>query len=180
MSLINRIKTACWNSMVKKFTSRENRNRSTFNLDNAKTVGIVYNASEEYMIKETDDLIDYLKYRGIKTKSIGLAHYNIVPHYCIPQLSKLFICQKDLNWCWKPSRQKTEDFLNEDFDLLISLDLEQDKTLQYLAAASNAKFKAGYYHPDNIPVFDFLVKSDINQLKDYIKQLIYYLSVFNT
>lgn len=180
MSAINTIKEFCWKRAVKPCIKPGARQRHSFNLDNAKTVGIIYDASEEYMIKEVETFFNYLKFRKIMHKSLGYAKYTIIPHYCIPQLTKLFICKKDVNWCWKPAKSKTEDFINEEFDLLVSLDIMQDKTLQYLAAASKAKFKAGYYHDQNIPIFDFLLKAEKADMTEYIKQLIHYLSVFNT
>ncbi len=180
MGFINRIKTICWERAIKPYSASGNRDRNTFNLDTAQHVGVIYNASEEHMIKEADEFFTYLKGRDIKHTSIGYAKYPIVPHYCIPQLTKHFICKKDLNFCWIPRKSKIKLFTDEQYDLLISLDIEQNKTLQFIAAITKAKFKAGYYDEANLPFFDFLLKSDRAEIKEYIKQLIHYLSVFNT
>jgi len=112
-------------------------------------------------------------------KSVGFAKYKIIPHYCIPQLTRQFICKSDLNIIGIPNKATLNDLLDEETDLLISLDMEQDPVLQYLAAMSLSKFKVGYNHADNLPWFDFLVGAEPGDMTDYIKQLIHYLSINN-
>lgn len=152
------------------------RNRQSHSLETAKTVLVLYDASEEYQNKIVESFLEQLKNKDLKVKSLGFIKYNIIPHYCIPQFTKQFLCKKDLNLLGIPKTTFLDDFLHEEFDLLISLDLEQSKVLQYIACLSKAKFKVGWNDEENLPYYDFLIKSIPGDLEDYIRQIIHYLS----
>lgn len=177
--MISSIQQFLWRRVLDKRLSGRLRTRASGSLNTARDVFVLYDASEEYQNKQAEDFFRRLKTLDVKVKSLGYAKYKIVPHYCIPQLTKQFICKKDLNLFGIPSQTFLEDFLDEEFDLLISLDMEQDRVLQYLAAMSKAKFKVGFNHPDNLLYFDFLVGAKPGDMTDYIDQLIHYLSIKN-
>lgn len=176
-----RIKQILLKWVLKRRLEGRVRNRTSGSLVTAYDVFIIYDASEEYQNKIAEEFFSELKSLDVKVKSVGYAKYKIVPHYCIPQLTRQFICKKDINLLGVPRQTFLNAFLDEEFDLLISLDQEQDPVLQYLAAVSLAKFKVGWNHPDNLIYFDFLVGgTEPGDLKGYIHQLIHYLSINNT
>lgn len=174
------IKKYLWRRALNKRLTGRDRKRQSASLITANNVFVIYDASEEHQNKEAEVFFDQLKSLGVKVKSLGYAKYKIVPHYCIPQLTRQFICMKDLNILGIPSQSFLDDFIDEEFDLLISLDLDQNNILQYLAAISKAKFKVGFNHPDNLQYFDFLVGARQGDMQDYIKHLIHYLSIQKT
>lgn len=178
--MISRIKKYLWRRALSKGLTGRDRKRESGNLITANNVFVIYDASEESQNKEAEVFFEQLKSLRVKVKSLGYAKYKIVPHYCIPQLTRQFICMKELNLLGIPSKSFLDDFLDEEFDLLISLDLEQNSVLQYLAAMSKAKFKVGFNHPDNLQYFDFLVGAREGDMQDYIKHLIHYLSIQKT
>jgi len=157
------------------------RKRITGSLVTAKDVLVLYDASEEHQNKVAEEFFAELKKLEIRVKSIGFAKYKIIPHYCIPQLTRQFICKKDLDLMGVPKQTFLDDFLNEEVDLLISLDQEQDPVLQYLAALSLAHYKVGWNHDANLPFFDCLIGGTRpGNMKDYIGQLIHYLTINDT
>jgi hypothetical protein len=178
--IVKTIKTYLWQRALNARLANRNRVRISGSLITAKDLFVVYDASEEVQNKHAEAFFVKLKSLDIKVKSLGYAKYKIIPHYCIPQLSRQFICQKDLNLFGVPHKPFLDDFLDDEVDLLISLDQEQDPVLQYLAAVSMAKFKVGWNHPDNLPYFDYLIGSSPGDLPDYFDQLIHYLSINNT
>jgi hypothetical protein len=179
VSIITNIKSALHNRALQQKLSNRHRQRVSGSLITARDVLILYDASEEYQNKQAEEFFARLKELDIKVKSVGFAKYKIIPHYCIPQLTRHFVCQSDLNLIGIPSRAALNDLLDEEVDLLISLDMEQDPLLQYLAAMSMAKFKVGYNHPDNLRWFDFLVGAKPGDIPDFITQLTHYLSINN-
>lgn len=175
--IINTIKDYLWHRALKQKLTGRTDNRVSGSLITAREVFVIYDASEEYQNKVTEELFAELKSLDIKVKSVGYAKFKIVPHYCIPQLTRQFICKKDLNLLGIPSQTFLNDYLDEEFDLLISLDMDQDPVFQYMAAVSRAKFKVGWNDPANYPYYDFLIKSKQGDLAEYIRQMIYYLTI---
>ncbi len=175
------IKTILWKWALKKRLEGRVRKRTSGSLITASDVFIIYDASEEYQNKIAEEFFAELRSLDLKVKSVGYAKYRIVPHYCIPQLTRQYICKRNVDFLGAPRHTYLDAFLDEEFDLLISLDQEQDTVLQYLAAVSLARFKVGWNHPANLPYFDFLVGgTKPGDMKGYIHQLIHYLSINNT
>lgn len=180
MRLTEKIRDFLWQRGLSKDTTGRVRNRATGTLQTAESVFVIYDASEEHQNKEAEAFFSLLKSLDVKVKSLGFARYKIVPHYCIPQLSKQFICKKDLDLSGIPRKSFMTDFFDEEFDLLISLDMEQSKALQYVAAMSMARFKVGWYDTSNMPYFDLLLRTREGDMKGYMNQIIHYLSTINT
>jgi hypothetical protein len=181
VSLLDKIQNHLRLRYLRNRLDGQSRNRVSGSLVTARDVLVLYDASEEHQNKMAEEFFGELKKLDIRVKSIGYAKFKIVPHYCIPQLTRQFICKKDLDWMGVPRQSFLEDFLNEDVDLLISLDQDQDPVLQYLAAVSLARFKVGYHQESNLPWFDFLVGgTPPGDTKSYIMQLIHYLSIKST
>lgn len=177
MSIIEKVKGYLRNRMLQKKLEGRRRSRQAGSLVTAGEVFVIYDASEEYQNKLAEAFFAELKSMDIKVKSLGYARYKIIPHYCIPQLTRQFICKKDLNFLGIPTLPYLDDCLNDAFDLLISLDMSQDPLFQYIAALSKARCKVGWNDPANLPYYDFLVKGKDGDLADFIKQLIKYLSI---
>ncbi len=180
MSILDVIRNMFWQRAMKKSLAGRQRRRTSASLHTAKDVFVIYDASEEEQNRDAEDLFNKLKGIGIKIKSLGYAKYKIVPHYCIPQLTKQFICRQDIDWKGIPRKSFLQDFLDEEFDLLISLDMAQDRILQYIAAMSAARFKVGWNDPANLPYFDFLIGSKPGDIHDFIRQILHYLSISKT
>jgi hypothetical protein len=179
MTIIERIKGFLRSRLLQKRLSGRKRNRVSGSLMTAAEVFVIYDASEEYQNKISEELFAELKGLDIKVKSLGYAKFKIIPHYCIPQLTRQFICKKDLNLLGIPDTPYLNDCMDEEVDLLISLDMNQDPVFQYIAAMSNAKCRVGWNDPANLPFYDILVKGKENDLGDFIRQIINYLTINN-
>jgi len=179
--IIQHIKQWIWSRALNNRLAGRERLRESGSLLTAKDVLVLYDASEEFQNKLAEEFFAELKKLDIRVKSIGYAKFKIVPHYCIPQLTRLFICKKHLDLTGIPKHPFLDDFLDEPFDLLISMDQEQDPVLQFLAAASMARYKVGWNHPGNLPWFDLLVGgTEPDDPKGFLHQIVHYLSINNT
>ncbi len=123
MSTIDQIKGYLRNRVLQNRLSGRQRRRVSGSLTTANEVFVIYDASAENQNKLAEEFFAELKSLDIKVKSLGYAKFKIVPHYCIPQLTRQFICKKDLNLLGIPAQPYLNDCIDEEFDILISLDM---------------------------------------------------------
>jgi hypothetical protein len=131
---------------------------------------------ETYFIQK-NDLINELINFGIKRDNIKLLVYkdkikkNEI--FAFPAFSK-----KDLNWKGDFSANHVVDFLNTEFDLLISYyDLE--KTPLLLATnRSKALFKVGFSTVDK-RLNHLLINTNVENFKVFVHELFRYLKILN-
>ena len=180
MSFIAKIKLFFLNRAIKKELRKVNRKVQIFNLDQAKSIGVVYGGSTENDFSRAAGLIRHLNAQEKMVKSIGLVKHKEKPHYLPPKLSYNYITLADLNWFGKPQGEFVNDFIKYPFDILINLDLTLDDRLRYVVSLSNAKFKIGLYNEDYKDIYDFMLEGiEANKVSLFIKELLHYLEIFN-
>lgn len=133
------------------------RNVQAINIKNAKSIGIVYNASNP----ETDDLvrryIKHLKEYKLKIKALGYYDEKELPVDVNPKLEYDFITKKELNLQLEPKSVVTENFLEEEYDILIDASTDDHVIMQYLVHYSKAKFKVGARRLTYSSLFDLTI-----------------------
>jgi len=180
MSFIAKVKLFFLNRAIRKALRLRNRKVQIFNLDQAKSIGVVYDASTENDYSRAAGLIRHLNAQGKTVKSIGLVKHKERPHYLPTKLSYDFITLKEINWYGKPNGQFVNDFIDYPFDILINLDLPLNDSLRYVIHLSNAKFKIGLYNEDYKDIYDFMLEGiEPNKVSLFIKELLHYLEIFN-
>jgi len=180
VNVIDKIRKSTGNYFFKNDIAKVRRNRSIQSLKDSKTIGIIYDATDE---KNHDIVCDFVKYfqENMKiVKAIGYLNFPRLPHYCFPKLSFDYFTRKDLNWYFKPGTQRVQDFINEEYDIVIDLSMKDCFPLQYIAGLSHAKFKVGRYDDKNAGIYDFMLDVNANiKLEDFIKECKHYLSIIN-
>jgi len=171
MSLYSRIAKRILDSKLSSVT----REKRVNNLDTANTAGILWMVDQqESFIKVKEQLSN----SGIQITDL-----------CYFPLRKAFIpdgingfTRKQTNyWTGIPSsvKVKVDDFIQQEFDLLIDLTMQKYFPMNYITALSKANFKIGYsgyaqnYFDLNI---DFQSQPDSEKLAD---QILYYLRRIN-
>lgn len=71
-----------------------------------------------------------------------------------------------------------KDFVNKDYDVLINFYAEEKLGLNYVAAASKAKFKVGFAEVDN-RINDLVIGSSMNDTNLFIRELKKYMKILN-
>lgn len=179
MSIIKNIKKYFWKSSLNKGLKKVNRKRQAINLNDARKIGIIYDASDEPRCKSILEFVQLLQGDQKKIKTLGFANFKIIPHYCNTSLSNDFFCIKDLNWCNIPKSKFIDDFLKTEYDLIIDLSPRESLPLSYISIISNAKFKVGRYNED-VNHLDLMIHNKNNKdLKEFIKHTIHYLTILN-
>ncbi len=138
------------------------------NLDRARHIGIIYNATEYISFEVIRDLVRQLSENAEKVSVLGYVDSkNLIDHY-LYRKGFDFYSRSDLNWYYKPISMAAVQFMNEQFDLLLDLSLDDHFPIRYITSLSPASFKAGRYSPDNESL-DFMI--DIEREKRSIKTL---------
>lgn len=182
MNVFNKIKayTAC-HFYHEEVTKRHiSRNRLMINLSDAKTVGILFEFSNEDDYKVVTDFIKQLQDEGKRVRSIAFFQGKKTPHYFVQKLMSDLITPKQTNWYGKPTADFTEDYIQEKFDILIDLSLRNNFPLQYISGLSNANLKVGLFGETNSHYYDVMLDPiPDTQISEFINQIKHYLSLLN-
>ena len=109
MEVSNIIKKKYLNKFLN--THKVLRKKQIISLDNAKSIGILAEITDENSYKQIYAL--FTKLQSLE-KSVWLMCYineKAVPYYCLQQLTADYFCKKNLNWFGKPDFVQMKDFL---------------------------------------------------------------------
>jgi hypothetical protein len=135
------------------------RKREVISFEDADTIGILYDATDE---RDSDTIKNYVKNVRLNFKkeifAIGYVDKNAVGKTQYAQVGLDFFTKKDLNFSMKPSNNIINNFINEEFDILINLNSGKCYPLKYISAMSRARFRVGRFSSSNSIYFDMMVK----------------------
>lgn len=142
LSFIEDIKQKFATLLLEK-ASPVDRERSAINIKEAKTVGIIFKADDAECDELVRRYVKFLKEYKIKVKAIGYFDQKELPLDVNPKLEFDFITKKDLNLRLEPKSVVANNFVEEEFDILIDTSANEHVVTQYLVHYSKAKFKVG-------------------------------------
>lgn len=170
MAFIDNLKGKLYERQKKRLA--ETKSHKSCNFDSARSIGIIFNASNE---KEREIVLDYKSHlQREHRKKVRLLGYKDVKELSGEESFPCF-CNKDLNWNQAPKREDVLDFIEEPFDLLLALHMEDSTPLEFIAATSAAKFRIGHYREDKVDCYDLLLYGKGNSLRAFIQQTESYL-----
>ncbi len=145
------------------------------NLENAQTIGILFNATD---LQTRDTVLAYAKELKSRQKKIRLLGFfdNKVDgeSFTFPSFNR-----KDIDWALRPKGEEVEGFINRDLDILIHADTQTNLQAEYICALSKAKLKVGPVS-ERIFCYDLMIDAaKINQLKPFIQQIEFFLKKTN-
>lgn len=150
------------------------------NLNEARTVGILFDAAngEDHVLVKK--YVTYLRGLGKKVKAIGYFSNKLVPQMTFSKLEYDFFDKKQLNWYMKPSDPFINNFIEEEHDILIDLNITDHFPLRYIAAISNAKFKVGRLLEQTAGIYDLTIDTGASpDLKSFMRDVDTYLLMIN-
>ncbi|HOW24959.1 MAG TPA: hypothetical protein PK711_04750 [Bacteroidales bacterium] len=178
LPLLNRLRQFIWTAQFRRELSLIKRRRKYISLMEAENIGILYDASEEknYILVYT--FVRTLMEQQKKVKALGFVNSNIIPHYCHPRLSFDYFTLKDLNWYKKPVGHFVKDFISNEFDMIINLDVNNLNQLTYITGVSIAHFKVGRYLDRNKDCFDLMIDlKEPSSIEILLKEINHYLTI---
>ncbi len=150
-------------------------------LADVKTVGVVFDASDEDKYKRSAHLIRHFASMGKEVKSIAITNTAEIPLYVDNTLSFNYILKKEINWYNYPSNKHVGDFVNKEFDLLINLDFRGNEALNFIVKTSMAHLKVGLNNENMNTELDFMLEGIENDdLNIFLKEILRYLEIIKT
>lgn len=179
MGIIRNIRTRiAYFLLAGKFRS-VNRQIEAVNLSAAKKIAIVFQPSNQESFDLIRGFVKKLRERDIEVTAVGFIDAKQIPNIYLLRKGYHFFCRKDLNWYLRPKVLFVENFVHEEYDILIDLCLERNFPADYLTALSKARFKAGKHFPGSKLLDLGIDISKANRLDFLILQLEHYLDLIN-
>jgi hypothetical protein len=179
MKAIRNIKESLGRRMLRK-ESAPARKRSGGNFNSAQKIGILYLDKDEAQYNLIRNYAKYLKEHFDVKQVHALAFVDMpakkLPAYQTQILESSFFSREDVNWHFKPLKN-TDNFIREEFDILLDLSGGNSVPLHYVLKLSLAKMKVGLAGTRGDKYYDFMVNMGNDAPIDkFIEQLNLYLS----
>ncbi len=179
LAFVNRIRLAVGSYFLKKEMRIRKRDVQSLGLDNARSIGIVFNARDEHTFKLIRDFSDEMRGGGLRTvKALGFVPRKEVAAFLQSSQDFDFFSREDFNWYYKPQGRKVVGFISEPFDILIDLRIKRFVPLLFIVGLSRAQFKVGRFADGCKEFYDLMI--DIEEGSDlsyFIGQIKHYLSM---
>lgn len=177
MGMIQQIKMyfhrKSFNQLLK---ARPKRLRSLVNLDSAKMIGVLFQATE---LSERTVVMQFAKQLRENGKHVKLLGYFDTPQHDT-NFTFHYFNVKQVDWANRPKADSVNEFLEHDFDLLITAQTRTDLVSEYIAGLTNAALKVGPCTENN-QCYDLMIDTPANtQLQHFIDQLERLLKKTNT
>lgn len=146
------------------------------NLKTAKTIGLLFDATN---VDQRDKVLSYakqLKRKGKKVQLLGFFNNKQEGG----SFTFEYFNKKAIDWALRPTGKAVQAFIKEPFDLLITLDVRSRKYTEYIAALSHAHLRVGPYTPNTFCYDLMLDTGKTSTLTFFIQQLEFYLKRTNT
>lgn len=178
MSTFNNIKSKIGEFNLKKRLKNQRRKVKTHNFKTARSAGILFSSPDEQSFSSVKDFLSFLSNNGMKVYALGYVPSKKVPQQFLMWKGINFYCNTDLNWYHKPKNELIEQFINQDFDILFDLSINEYFTVNYVGSLSRAEFKIGKQNRNSYQdlVIDIKKNESVNYL---IEQIKHYLNILN-
>jgi hypothetical protein len=144
------------NYVLNKHIKDQNRKVSSCNLREAKSIGVLFDATHPFSFEIVKDLVKDLSATAKEVTVLGYVDSKqMIDHYLYRKGFEFFT-HTHLNWYYKPQSEAVNEFIKKEFDILLNLSLEQNYPITYILALSKAKLKAGRYFENNEHL-DFMI-----------------------
>ena len=155
------------------------RTKEVCNLDNAQSIGILYDATSEEQIKMVKPFVSYFFDLKKDVKALGYVNSKQLSFHHTPKLQYDFFYQKDLNWFYKPQNYIIDNFVKKEYDILINLCDSSIIPIKYLVASSIAHFKIGV-HEENYEIYDLMISlKDDKSMEKLMHEIKHYINLIN-
>ncbi len=156
MKIIESTKAYLGQRSIRTFLKSNTREVAACNIKEAKTIGILFNATHQISFEIVKAFVKDL---SMKKKAVDILGFvdskQLIDHY-LYRKGFDFFTRSQLNWYYKPIVPNVEKFIVKPFDLLIDLSLDDPFPIHYIIACSLAKFKVGRYY-EGQECLDFMI-----------------------
>lgn len=176
--MVKKVKKALRAYFFKKEMKKRVYPKRVTGLDEARSIGIIYDASEEESWKQVQAFVKKLLGDGKRVSSMGFFRQNVRPPFLIEQMHQSFFQKKDLSWNLRLKSTVLNVFAEAGFDILIDLSPSDVFLAKYLSGVSYARYKLGRFHPEMVDIYDLMIETDKPlPLRDMIEHCTHYLKL---
>ena len=155
------------------------RRKEVCNLESAKSIGILYDASSEEQINLVRPFVSFFFDLKKDVKALGFVNAKELSYCHVPKLQYDFFYKKDLNWYYKPQNYIIDNFIKKEHDILINLTDSSVIPIKYLVASSLAHFKIGIYE-ENYQIYDLMISlTDDRSQQKLMNEIKHYINLIN-
>lgn len=150
------------------------RNVVFHNVENTKTLGIIYKYESKHSADFISKLFQEFSTFGIKCEALGYYDDKNLPLEYAPKATHAVICQAALMWSGIPKAEEVEKFINADYDILLDLSRSDKLVFRYISSLSKAQFKIGSIGYEKDP-YDLVFIANSNSDQSFVDQVFQFL-----
>lgn len=148
--------------------------KAAVNGNKVKTIAVLLNASEYDDFETFKAFFKALDLTSPKHKIIAYTTDNKLDH----NQWDTYFSPKDFGWKGKINNTGLQDFIDENYDVLISYYKEENLPLNLITAASNANLKVGLSRNDE-RLYDLIIDVMPKDIQTFKKEFKKYLNILN-
>ncbi|MCF8403341.1 MAG: hypothetical protein K9H58_05330 [Bacteroidales bacterium] len=150
-------------------------------LKNAKSIGIVYQVTNENTFKSIGRLVQTLAENNREVLVVGFVEGKEIPTYCVTANSGYYFNRQSVRWTHIPKNDYVNKFMDKEFDILFDLSEKDKLTIKYITGLSKAKLKVGRFSARNEKYLDMMIAlKSTDSLDVLIDQSLFYLRTINS
>lgn len=142
-------------------------------LDTASDVGMLCEITDEDSYKAIFRIFSSLQQSGKNVHLIGYIDEKFVPFYCLQQLSADYFCKKQLNWYGEPNMIQVQDFIANDFDILLDFNYRYLIPMDFIMATSASKLIIGSCK-DYADRYDLMIRTESGNYSQFLSSVMLY------
>ncbi|MCB0401196.1 MAG: hypothetical protein KDD41_03875 [Flavobacteriales bacterium] len=143
MSAIRSIQEKLGRMSLKSAQKKFNRKVRAFNIEQASSIAIIYNATNRSDADLVKKLVHFLKEERKEVLALGYINTKDSSELVKPHLNYSYFDKKDLNKSLIPKGSTIDNFIQKPFSILIDLNYKPCFPIEYITTLSRAKFKVG-------------------------------------
>lgn len=169
--MFEKLRSALFKKSLRRELATHKRQRKSHTLESARTIGIIFDATQEKHKQETLEFARNLEKKGKKVQLLAYVKTKVAP----TGLDFDFFFQKELDWIGTPKSEKALAMVKEKPDLLLCLNPADEAPLAWVAAHAQAAMKIGF--PSDYPNdFDMILEIPAEKgIRYFTEQLHLYL-----
>lgn len=168
MEFLKNIRTRIGEYLLLRQEEGYSRSRAIMNIDSAHSIGIIYCADEPGDVEFIKNYIQSIRNKGKQVKSLGFIHTKELPPDINGSIMHQYFALKELNWYFKPSSQFIDNFVNDEFDILMDFGLSEQLPIMFISSMSKAKCKVGRYLKKYAELYDVMIEAGENKKLEYV------------
>jgi hypothetical protein len=165
--------------LKQKLKKKTNRDTHFTGVNDAKLVGILFDANNFDDYKRIKHFERDLHSKGKKVVLLGYEHNKVKNSQYIGDKNNGFITKKDFNWVNTPTDPFIDEFISQKFDILFVISSGNYFAIHYISLLSNAYFKVGCAG-QNQHDFDLILDMPANaSVEEQLHQMWHYLKLIS-